>query len=133
MTNETRSDPLRHAAINLVLKRCSAIYEPALSLVDDLEERLVFAADIREAVQSDASLEPAVHAAAVNLARLIEDSPRRLSSRAKRIVNDENRSQADYEQAQRAAASAFRSHPTSVLFAETLVKAWTRLDRLRPG
>ncbi|MCH7701451.1 MAG: WD40 repeat domain-containing protein, partial [Planctomycetes bacterium] len=125
--NETLSDALRHAAINLVLKQCSAIHEQARSLIDDLEGRLIFAADIQEAVHENTSLEPAVHAAAVNIARWIEDSPGRLTDVAWRIVDDDDRSPADYERAQRAAASAFESDPTSQGFASTLAEAWTRL------
>ncbi|MCH8261200.1 MAG: tetratricopeptide repeat protein, partial [Planctomycetes bacterium] len=103
------SDAFRHAAINLVLKRCSEIRKQARSLIDDLEGRLIFAADIQAAVKENTSLEPAVHAAAVNIARWIEDSPDRLYSAARRIVDDDERSPADYEQAQKA-MEVWREH-----------------------
>ena len=134
-TDVSLSELHRHAALNLVLKRCSAIRKQARSLIDELEVRLIFAAAIQEAVraavQSDTSLEPAVHAAAVNMARWIRDSPGRLSGVAWRIVNDDDRSQADYERAHRAAASAFQSDPARWWFVKALAKAWTRLQR--PG
>ena len=82
---------------------------------------------IQAAVEADPSLEPAVRAAAVRIARLIEDSPGRLSRRASDLLYKDNRSPADYEQAKKAAASAFESGPASNYFASTLAKAWTRL------
>ena len=127
------SDPLRHAAINLVLKGCSAIHKPARSLVNDLEKQFVYAADIqaavKAAVQADPSLEPAVRAAANHVAHLIEDSPDELFRRAGRIIDDDQRSHADYEQAQRAMTMAFDSKPTNLDFVKRLVKAWTRLHQ----
>ena len=88
-TDETLSDPLRHAAINLVLKRCSAIREQADSLIDDLQGRLIFAADIQAAVQENTSLEPVVRAEAIRIARLIEDTPRRLNAYAWKLLTVE--------------------------------------------
>ncbi len=121
------SDSLRHAAINLVLKRCWEFRKQARSLIDDVEKHFVYAADIQAAVKENTSLEPAVRAAAINIAYWIEDSPVRLYQRAWRIVKDDDRSPADYEQAKRAAASAFQSDPT--IFARTFAKAWIRLQR----
>ena len=97
----------------LVLKRCSAIYEQAHSLIDDLGKHVVFAADIQAAVLENTSLEPAVHAAAVNIARRIGDSPGRLYSAARRIVDDDERSPADLEQAQKA-MEVWREHVTQL-------------------
>ena len=54
-------------------------------------------------------MEPAVHAAAVNIARWIEDSPDRLYSAARRIVDHDDRSPADYKQAQQA-MEVWREH-----------------------
>ena len=103
-------------------------------LIDDLVGRvIIFAADIQEAVQAaiqaDPSLEPAVHAAAVNIARWIGASSDRLSRWARRIVDDDDRSPADYERARRAAASAFQSDPARLWFARNLAKAWTRMHQ----
>ncbi len=117
-------DTLRRAALNLVLKRCSVIHEQAYLLIDDLQDRLIFADDIREAVQAAPSIEPAVRAAAARIAHGI-----RLTRKAQRIVADDDRPQDDYRQAQRAAALAFESDPTSLEFVRTLAKAWTRLDQ----
>ncbi len=98
----TLSDTLRHSAINLVLMRSSAINEQAATLIDDLKERLIFVADIREALQSDLSLEPQVRAAAINMARWIEDDPDRLAAAALRVVSDDDNSPSDYDRARRA-------------------------------
>ncbi len=127
--DQSLSEPLRRAALILVVSRFSAIREQADSLISDVTERLIFVADIREAVQSDPALEPRVRAVALNMTRWIEDSRNRLASAAWRIVNDDERSPADYERAQRAAASAFRSRPTSWSIARSLAKAWTRLHQ----
>ena len=125
--NATLSEPHRRAATNLVLMRCSTIREQALSLIDALEERLLFVAAIRDAVESDPSLEPAVRAAAINIARWIEDSPGRFHRVARRIAWDDDRSPADLERAQR--AGAFASDPGNANVARTLATVWTRLQR----
>ncbi len=46
---------------------------------------------------------------------------------ASNILNDDGRASADYERAQSAAALAFKSDQTSLRFASTAAKAWTRL------
>ncbi|MCH8342580.1 MAG: PD40 domain-containing protein [Planctomycetes bacterium] len=122
-------ESVRHVALNLLMRRADNIQSKARKLIYGLENYFVLAADIQVAVQSDASHEPAVHAAAIRIARWIEDSPHRLNDGAWRIVDDDDRSPADYERAQRAAASAFQSDPTSLNFARTLAKAWTRLQQ----
>ncbi len=129
-----RTDPaidevVRHVALNLLMHRAGPIQSKANNLIDELKAQFVFAADIREAVQADSSLEPAARAAAINSARWIEDSPGRLYYWASQVVKDDDRSPADYAQAQRAATFAFQSDSTSQHFARTSAKTWTRLQK----
>jgi WD40 repeat protein len=128
-TDSALDEAVRHVAINLLMRRVEQIQSKANDVFDDVKTHFVFAADIQTAVQAAPSLEPAVRAAAIRIARLIEDTPGRLSRRARRIVNDDDRTPMDYERAQRAAASAFQSDPTDRYCASTLAKAWTRLHQ----
>ena len=72
-TDSAMDEVVRHVAINLLMHRAGPIQSKANVLIDELKAQFVFSADIREAVQADSSLEPAARAAAINIARWIED------------------------------------------------------------
>ena len=128
-TDSAMDEVVRHVAINLLMHRAGPIQSKANVLIDELKAQFVFSADIREAVQADSSLEPAARAAAINIARWIEDSPGRLYYWASQVVKDDDSSPNEYEQAQRAAALAFQHDSSSQHFARTLAQAWTRLQQ----
>ncbi len=127
--DRTLSDGLRHAALNLVLKRCDSDRRAARERVSALRSAMILVDDLIAAIDKVPDLPDTVRAEAVRIVKRLDDGPSRLNDEAWSIVTRSDASEKAYAAALGAMEIACRKEPDDGAYLNTLGVAQYRLGR----